>query len=459
MILQWLNHCPVCPAYISKMEQPQTPPAASSLFADKPNSKIRRAGVKTQARMLMVILLVLAAGVGVAIWYMTRPVESYTLEGFSLAPVTKAAWKDEVQLSGVVEVEDTRAVSTPETGLMLGLAVEEGDWVKAGQVLARIDPSDLEKSLTTANQDLETRQRNLDKVTTNYQFASQKALQTRKTLVRDISDAQKNLTLQQQLMKVGTVSPDDVTTAQVALQNTQDKLDAADLQSSQDAALYKLDLQAATADVANSNRTVSDLKTRIASATIKSPIEGKVIEIDSGAREKGRLMSQYTNLMSVADTRSPLVKAKLPDSNASLVTKNMVVALTGDVGQFQGKVERLGTLVRTDTSTLGTYVDLYVRPVVGSVELNIGASVSITLQLGSRENVLRVARGPWYSGSTQTSVYLVRGSTAVKTPVALGSVGPTAVEIKSGLQEGDKIIATSTQAFSSFNDITLKGKE
>lgn len=434
-------------------------PAQTSLFTDKPNSKIQRSGVKTQARMLVIILLVLAGATAVGVYFMTRPVETYALDGFSVSPVTKAIWKDEVQLSGIVEVEDTRAISTPENGLMLGLSVEEGDWVKAGQVLARINPTALLDSLTTAKQDLETRQRNLEKITTNYQFASQKSVQNRKSLVRDLADAQKNLTLQQQLVKVGSVSPDDVTTAQVSLQNAQDRLDAADLQTSQDAALYKLDLAASQADLATSGRNVTDLTDRIAAAAITSPIEGKIIEIDSGAREKGRLMSQYTNLMSVADTRSPLIKAKLPDTNVAQVTKGMKVALVGDSGNFTGTVERIGTLVRTDTSTLGTYVDLYLRPVAGSADLNIGASVSITLQLGSRENVLRVTRGPWYTGSTQNAVYVVRGTTAVKTPVTLGSVGPTAVEIKSGLKEGDKVIASSTASFASFNEITLKGKE
>ncbi len=441
------------------MEQPADQPKVKSLFEDKPGPRIQRSGVKTQARMLIVIVLVLVAGVAAAVWYMTRPVETFVLSDYQTTAVTKAAWSDEVQLSGVVEVEDTRAVSTPEKGLMLGLDVEEGDWVKAGQVLARLDPSDLEDSLATATLDLETRQRNLEKLTTNDKFAAQKAVQTRKQLVRAVADAEKNLSLQQQLAKVGNVSSDDVANAVVTLQDAKDKLEAADLQTEQDAALNKLDLQAANADLATAARNIAELKQRIASCSITSPIEGKVIEIDSGAREKGRLMGQYTSLMSVADTRSPLIQAKLPDTNLAQVRKGMTVKLVGDAGTFTGKVERIGTLVRTDTSTLGTYVDLYVRPDAGSAELSIGASVSIELQLGNREAVLRVARGPWYTGSTQSSVWVVRGSSAVKVPVALGSVGTTAIEIKSGLNEGDKILSTSPQSYSTFTEIQLKGKE
>jgi HlyD family secretion protein len=152
-----------------------------------------------------------------------------------------------------------------------------------------------------------------------------------------------------------------------------------------------------------------------------------------------------------------LLKAKLPETNSSQVKKGLPVTITTDSGAFGGTVERIGALALTDTTTYGTYLDLYVRPGKDAPTLRSGASASLTLNLGERSGVLLLKRGAWYAGSTQDYVYVVRGDQAVKTKVSLGSATTKQVEVVSGLKAGDQVITSSYQAIAAYDTVSLTG--
>jgi HlyD family secretion protein len=73
--------------------------------------------------------------------------------------------------------------------------------------------------------------------------------------------------------------------------------------------------------------------------------------------------------------------------------------------------------------------------------------VSVRIVLDQRRNVLQVERGAFvYAGSV---AYVVDGDEAHRTPVKLGAMSVTAVEILQGLRPGEHIIVSSVSDFDS----------
>src|SRR5690349_15398527 len=107
---------------------------------------------------LAVGLLVVAAGV----WFYLRPkpteVSTVTAEAESSGP---SLGTSVLNASGYVVARRMATVSAKVTGKIQEIYVEEGMAVKKDQVLARLDPVNIQTVLTMAERELEASRRNL----------------------------------------------------------------------------------------------------------------------------------------------------------------------------------------------------------------------------------------------------------------------------------------------------------
>jgi HlyD family secretion protein len=73
--------------------------------------------------------------------------------------------------------------------------------------------------------------------------------------------------------------------------------------------------------------------------------------------------------------------------------------------------------------------------------------VSTRIVLESRDGVLKVQRGPFIDASGGRVAYVVEGGLAQRTAITLGASSIGEVEIAAGLDDGDTIIVSGTDAF------------
>lgn len=110
-------------------------------------------------RLLPFVILALAIG-GFMLLKATRPappaitvkervwhIDTQTIQPASLRPT--------LTLYGRVEAPDRVRAASPVSGRVLEVLVRDGEWVRAGQVLVRIDPRDLQPRLAQARADVE----------------------------------------------------------------------------------------------------------------------------------------------------------------------------------------------------------------------------------------------------------------------------------------------------------------
>ena len=73
----------------------------------------------------------------------------------------------------------------------------------------------------------------------------------------------------------------------------------------------------------------------------------------------------------------------------------------------------------------------------------------------SRENVLIVQRGQFLESGAGRVAYRVTDNSAQRISITTGSRSLAAVEVISGLSEGDNIIISSTDQFDSANSVLI----
>ena len=93
-----------------------------------------------------------------------------------------------------------------------------------------------------------------------------------------------------------------------------------------------------------------------------------------------------------------------------------------------------------------------VRAIVAFVDrmpdgLRQNQRVSTRLILESREDVLKVQRGPFLEAGGGRSAYVVRRDTATLEDIRVGATAVSEVEIVAGLEAGDQIIISETARF------------
>ena len=82
--------------------------------------------------------------------------------------------------------------------------------------------------------------------------------------------------------------------------------------------------------------------------------------------------------------------------------------------------------------------------------------VDVLISTDRKERVLRIKKGPFASGEGTRDVFVIRGDSAVKTPVRLGIASFDHYEVVQGLLEGDEVIISDMADYQHLKVVKLK---
>jgi RND family efflux transporter MFP subunit len=167
------------------------------------------ARVPRWAWIALAVVVVLAAIGGGAWWWLAgRPVEVRTAS--ALQPGSDdAAGGAILQATGYITARRQATVSTQITGTLTAVLFEEGDVVKAGQVIARLEDSALRAALASAEAQVQV---------TQAQVAQAQA---------QVGQAQADLQRQEELVRSGWISTQAAEVSRTAVKTTSAALEAA----------------------------------------------------------------------------------------------------------------------------------------------------------------------------------------------------------------------------------------
>jgi HlyD family secretion protein len=112
-------------------------------------------------------------------------------------------------------------------------------------------------------------------------------------------------------------------------------------------------------------------------------------------------------------------------------------------------------VAQVSSDGLNATVLVAVVPEAGA-SLLVGSTAAGVLQLGAKEDVLLLPRGPYLTTGGQRYLYVIEGDTARRVEVTFGDVEGQQVEILNGVAAGDEVIVSGYQNFAEYETVKLE---
>ncbi len=409
-----------------------------------PRAGTARRRYKIIAAALGALVLLIAIVVLARNWLSAEV--SVPRERVRIAEVTRGTFIRDVSAQGTVVAAVSPTLFAPAAGTVL-FQVQAGDEVKKSQVLAKLESPELLNELERERATLEglevaVQRQSID--TRRQLLANQQAsdlanvnIQAAERELRRAEDSwQKRLISERDFEK----ARDDAAAAAV---NHKHALETALLQKES----LEFELRARRLERDRQRLVVADLERRVADLDMKSPVDGVVGTLSVAERTSVALNAP---LLTVVDLTAFEIEFLIPETYADDLGLGMDAEVTYSGRKYAAKVSAVSPEVRQ-----GQVAGRLRFSGEAPKGLRQNQRVTTRIVLESRDDVLKVARGPFLDAGGRRVAYVVQDDIAQRTAIRTGATSVSEIEILEGLQVGDRIILSSIGEFESAATVRL----
>ena len=326
--------------------------------------------------------LVLAAAGGGAWWYQQQD-KSGDVQ-YRSAKIERGNLAASVSASGAVNPVTQVSVGTQVSGQIKELYVDFNSEVKAGQLIAQIDPETFEFRVRQSQADVDAARAQVLTAQANV-LASNAAISRSQV---DVQEAQRDFERKKDLAEKQFIAQSEADKSRALVNTSAENLKASQAQL----AVTNAQVKSAQANVAQREAALSQARIDLQRTKITSPVNGIVIK---RAIEKGQTVAaslQSPELFVIAQNLSDMqVDASIDEADVSRISTGQRATFTVDAfpGQtFEGEVRQVRKAAQ-NVANVVTYV-----AVVGFTNtagrLLPGMTANVRVVTESRENVLKI---------------------------------------------------------------------
>ncbi|MBK7811210.1 MAG: efflux RND transporter periplasmic adaptor subunit [Saprospiraceae bacterium] len=397
-----------------------------------------------------------------------------------------------VSASGKIYPEKEIKISSDVSGEITELYVKEGDSVKVGQILARINPDVYVSAVERTSAGVNVARSQAKATQVNIQSAKAQRDQIKSQLV----NAERILERSRKLLKEGVLSQAELETAETNYKNLESSLRSAEANIES----VSRQSEGSSYGVKDAEAMLKEQKTNLGRTIIKAPVDGIVsrLSVEKGERVVGTVQMSGTEMMRIADLNVMEVQIEVSENDIVRIENGNPANIevdawknknfTGHVTEISNSASNLGAVqmtndqvtkfivkVRIDSSS---YSDLI--KMKNSSPFKPGMSATVEIKTYTVENTLAVpiqsvrAYNPEEenkktdlnsksadvikssvpeSASTRKlryieAVFIKSGDTVIRKQVLTGIQDQNYIQIKEGLEGNEEVISGPYSAIS-----------
>jgi HlyD family secretion protein len=303
-------------------------------------------------KIILTLIVLAVIGGGTYAYYKSKGTVEPTVSTMQL---TRGDIADTVQATGTLEAVETVDVGTQVSGVVQELHADFNDFVKKGQVIARLDPSIIQTQIEQARANVTRAEADLDRLRVNLADAKRKFEQAK-------------LMWDKQLIP-------------------KDQLDTAEL----NVKTQESQIRSSEAGLVQSRSQLNTQEVNLGHTVIRAPIDGIVISrsVDQG-QTVAASMNAPTLYVLAADLTKMQVLASIDEAEVGRMRPGQAVTFGVDAypnDRFTGTVSQVRLLPTTvqNVVTYSTVIDVP-NP---EYKLKPGMTANVTIEVARRTNVLR----------------------------------------------------------------------
>jgi RND family efflux transporter MFP subunit len=385
---------------------------------------------KNQRRLLFVAVAVVL--VGVMLFALFGGFASVTeVEATPVVSLLPSQADVVLTASGYVVAQRQAAVASKGTGRLEYLGVEEGDQVKQGQVIARLEHNDMDAMLEQARANLNV---------------SRAALETAKAELRD---AQLAYERQKQLLK-------DELVAQAEVDAAQARYDRA-----------VAGVSSAEAGIKAAMAAVNAAGVQVENTNIRAPFDGTVLTKNADVGEIVAPFGSSSNaraaVVSIADMSSLEVEADVSESNIERIRTGQPCEVVLDAYpqvRYKAVVGKIVPTADRAKATVLTKVKFIERDerVLPEMSAKVTFLAKAPESASSSQPIIAVPSSAILNRDGRKVAFAIEGDQLVEREVDIGGNVGSNVEIRSGLTAGERVALDPQEKFASGMKVKIKTK-
>ena len=385
-------------------------------------------------------VLALLAGGG-AVWNWGLRGSQVNAVPLKTVKVKKGDVRAVVTAPGQIVPKRQTTVYTKNGGMVANLLVKSGQEVEEGQVLLRFDTSALRTQVASLRTQVAAAQASLSDLQNGSRQADVRLAQDAvKQAELDVTQAKRQLVVNEADYKLGAIPAQQVEAARVALQRAQGNLASARVRATQAVQGQSSAISSARAQLEAARFQQRNLEEQIAGAVVRSTMTGSVIELHVA---QGQAVTASSPVVQIADLSSWLVQNRVAESDLPALEVGMpvtvVVNAIGDT-EFEGKITQIGQVQKFKDPLYYYQVDAILVLEEAPDGFTPGLSTTATFVTEEAEGVPLIPLNALQSQGDKTVVEVKTPEGVRKVTVETGLDDGTNVEIKQGLKVGDVVV-------------------
>ena len=359
-------------------------------------------------------MALIAVGAGLVYWlrFAPIPVDVHTVERGTIIA--------EVMGTGTLEARMEATVSPKISGRIAEVLVDQGERVKAGDILVRLDDEELQQQVAIAEANVEAANAAIDRL---------KIDKTRTNAVFEQADKSHERT--QALAKQNAVSSDEI-----------DKVSTALAVAVADVSRAEAAIAEGQKELISAQKTLQYHRARLHDTKIHAPFDGLIVKRN---REPGDVVMPGTGMLTLISTDELWIRAWVDETEMARLMPDQparVVFRSESSSCYEGTVARLGR--EADRETREFIVD--VRVLELPTNWAVGQRAEAFVEIERRQNVVVLPAKLIVNSGDHRGVFVDAEGSAAWRELQLGVRSSDAVEIVDGLAEGDVVVTPKSAA-------------
>lgn len=418
------------------------------MIKDTSGTDIEVAETSHKKRNWIIFIVAAAIIVFVVNAYISSPSANQSIDrsAVQIATLEVGDLVRDVLSTGRIVAANAPQLYSPEQGFV-NLAVNAGDEVNVGQIVATVESPELENQFQQelsemerlrgqlARQELDARRQTLqltkllDLAEVDLQAAQREERRAQSSIVN-------NLISQIDLEK----AVDDLARAKLTFKHAKEEVSLA-----KDTLAFELD--SARTTVSRQSLVLAELERKTGELNIVATVDGVVGNLLTQQRA---LVSKNQPLMTLVDLSAYEAELNVAESYANELSLGMDVEISIGGQNLMGKLSGISPEVTNREVT--TRVRFDQKDIQG---IRQNQQVTARILLENKARVLKVRRGSFVQAGGFVA-YKLEGDVAKRVPIQIGATSMREVEILTGLDANDQIIISNYEAFKDSESVLLK---
>ncbi len=366
----------------------------------------------------------------------------------SIGDVQRGEMKVTVQANGLLLPSTVSYVAAQVDGRVDEVKVKAGAAVQAGDLLVQLSNPVLHQQAEETRWALEAMEAELNalRVQLDSELLNSQATVSKAQFAYDSAKLQ--LDAQSKLIATHVVSQLDYRKSELNVKQLAETLELEKQRLQRFGANLKAQLQAKDAQVSKLRKTLQRASEQVAALSVRAPISGMVQE---SPLQPGQRVLIGANMVKIAQPESLYAELQVQETLA----RDLAVGQPAEIDTRNGVVE--GRVSRVDLAVTKGIVKVDVE-LTGEVPKGARPDLSIEgrIRVSELADAVYLPRPAQVSGNQTTTVFKVNDDgIARRVPVQFGIASARHIEIKSGLDVGDRVLLSDTSKWAHRDSLRL----